>query len=82
MPTFDWKCTSCDHVWEEWVKMDVTPLNCPECEGAWVVKIFREVPMFGDQYIKPYDYINRDTSQRTKPIRSVVPKNYKKKDGT
>ncbi len=78
MPTFDFKCTSCDEVWEEHIPMDgQTPL-CPECGGAWTLKVYKKAPAMMGQYIKPYDYIDRDTSQRTKPIRSVVPKNYKK----
>ena len=81
MPTFDFECTSCDYIWEDHIGInEETPL-CPECDGAWTHKIYLQAPAMMGQYIKPYDYIDRTDTQRDKPIRSVVPKNYKKTDG-
>lgn len=40
MPTFDFECVSCGHVWEfsRPFGSDATPV-CPECSGAEVVKL-------------------------------------------
>jgi|SRR3954466_14826815 len=35
MPTYEYRCKSCDHRFEVWQKMADEPLKiCPECEGT------------------------------------------------
>lgn len=34
MPTYDYKCTECNHIFEEFQKMTDEPLEvCPSCKG-------------------------------------------------
>ncbi len=35
MPTYDYKCEECDHLFEAFQSMSAEPLkDCPKCEGA------------------------------------------------
>ncbi|MEX1139653.1 MAG: zinc ribbon domain-containing protein [Bacteroidota bacterium] len=41
MPTYDYKCTLCGHVLEEFQSMSAAPLvKCPECEKDGLKRIF------------------------------------------
>ena len=36
MPTYDYKCENCDHMFEYFQAMSDLPLKkCPECECVW-----------------------------------------------
>ncbi len=42
MPTYEYKCTKCDHQFDIWQEVGAEPPACPECESV-VKKIFHPV---------------------------------------
>ena len=42
MPTYEYKCTNCEHQFEIWQEVGAEPPECPECSSA-VRKIFHPV---------------------------------------
>ena len=44
MPRYDYRCESCDHIWEVFHMMAEEPeLECPECSDSDVVKLISRV---------------------------------------
>ena len=40
MPTYDYECEACDHVWEEFQSITAKPLTtCPECKKKKVKRL-------------------------------------------
>ena len=31
---YDFRCTQCDHTWEEWAEQGIDSLPCPKCSGT------------------------------------------------
>ena len=90
MPTYDYKCTSCNHTFEVFQRMSDEPLkNCPKCNG--VVKrligmgagpIFKGSGFYQTDYKnKPADKVKKDKTV-TKPTtaESAKPSNPNNKD--
>ena len=64
MPTYDYKCTECNHAFEMFQMMTADPItNCPECEG--VVKRLIGTgagPIFKGSGFYQTDYKNRSVN--------------------
>ena len=76
MPTYDYKCTSCNHTFEVFQRMSDEPIkNCPKCNG--VVKrligmgagaIFKGSGFYQTDYKnKPANKSKKDKPPATKP---------------
>ncbi|HUE96946.1 MAG TPA: zinc ribbon domain-containing protein [Longimicrobiaceae bacterium] len=39
MPIFEYRCTSCSHVFEKLILRNSAPPECPECEGKDLEKL-------------------------------------------
>lgn len=80
LKVFDFYCGACGETSELWLRSDEAPM-CPECGSYELTKIFTKVP--GNHKAKePYDKLDTYHDYLTKPIRSSVPKNYRKVNGT
>ncbi len=77
MPTYDYKCTECNHTFEMFQMMTADPItNCPECDG--VVKRLIGTgagPIFKGSGFYQTDYKNNSTSStKLTPAKTVKPK--------
>ena len=75
MPYFDYECKKCGRVFEELVRPSDPPVLCPGC-GSEVSKVYLQPPrmMLG---FHPYNLFRNKLDDDHKPIRSVVPTNFK-----
>lgn len=81
MPTYDYKCTECNHTFEMFQMMTADPItNCPECDG--VVKRLIGTgagPIFKGSGFYQTDYKNNSTSStKSTPAKTVKPKSLDK----
>lgn len=44
MPMYDYRCNECSHEFSEFHRMNVTDIECPECESEHVVKRITDAP--------------------------------------
>lgn len=58
MPVFDWKCSVCEHQWEELVKMDEEPERCPMDKDLVRVSVDTNKTNLSDIEIKQTMHIN------------------------
>lgn len=77
MPTYDYKCTECNHTFEMFQMMTADPItNCPECDG--VVKRLIGTgagPIFKGSGFYQTDYKNRSVnSANSTPAKTAKPK--------
>ncbi len=77
MPTYDYKCTECNHTFEMFQPMTADPItNCPECEG--VVKRLIGAgagPIFKGSGFYQTDYKNKSVSSaKSTPAKTAKPK--------
>ena len=81
MPTYDYKCTECNHAFEMFQMMTAEPItNCPECDG--IVKRLIGTgagPIFKGSGFYQTDYKNRSAnSENSTPAKTVKPKSSNK----
>ena len=81
MPTYDYKCTECNHAFEMFQMMTADPItNCPECDG--IVKRLIGTgagPIFKGSGFYQTDYKNRSAnSANSTPAKTVKPKSSNK----
>ncbi len=77
MPTYDYKCTECNHTFEIFQQMTADPITkCPECDG--VVKRLIGTgagPIFKGSGFYQTDYKNRSVSSaNSNPAKTAKPK--------
>lgn len=77
MPTYDYKCTECNHTFEMFQMMTADPItNCPECDG--VVKRLIGTgagPIFKGSGFYQTDYKNNSrSSTKSIPDNTAKPK--------
>jgi len=77
MPTYDYKCTECNHTFEMFQPMTANPItDCPECEG--VVKRLIGTgagPIFKGSGFYQTDYKNKSVSStKSTPTKTAKPK--------
>ena len=68
MPTYDYKCKSCDYVFEKFQKFSEEPIkNCPKCDGE-VKKLIGSggIPVFKGSGFYETDYKNKKTESNKK----------------
>jgi len=81
MPTYDYKCTECNHAFELFQTMTADPItNCPECDG--VVKRLIGTgagPIFKGSGFYQTDYKNSSVNNaNSTPAKTVKPNSTKK----
>jgi len=81
MPTYDYKCTECNHAFEMFQMMTADPItNCPECNG--IVKRLIGTgagPIFKGSGFYQTDYKKSSTNNsNSTPAKSVKPKSLNK----
>ena len=57
---YDWRCDTCDHVWEQrWPNKtaDNDLPECPECGSHFTKKVWTSVPIL-EKAKDPYDYLD------------------------
>ncbi len=66
MPTYDYKCLDCTHIFEEFQKMSEEPLqNCPKCDGKLKRLIGAGVaPIFKGSGFYQTDYKNNSSNKK------------------
>ncbi len=69
MPTYDYKCTECNHSFEEFQKMTDDHLEfCPNCNGKVKRLIGSGIaPIFKGSGFYQTDYKNGASNDKTKP---------------
>jgi len=77
MPTYDYKCTECNHTFEMFQMMTADPITkCPECDG--VVKRLIGTgagPIFKGSGFYQTDYKNNSrSSTKSTPAKTAKPK--------
>jgi putative FmdB family regulatory protein len=85
MPTYDYKCTECNHTFEMFQPMTADPItDCPECGG--VVKRLIGTgsgPIFKGSGFYQTDYKNKSASSvESKPAKTTKPKSSVKEKKT
>ena len=61
MPRYDYRCESCDYIWEVFHTMSEEPeLECPECSDSDVVKLISRV----SARVKGYGWLDVEGRQR------------------
>ena len=81
MPTYDYKCTECNHAFEMFQMMTADPItNCPECDG--IVKRLIGTgagPIFKGSGFYQTDYKNNSAnSTKSIPTKTAKPKSLDK----
>lgn len=88
MPTYDYKCTECNHIFEEFQKMTDEPLEvCPSCKGklkrligAGITPIFKGSGFYQTDYKKSTSEVKSNKPAPKTEKKESSPKKEVKKD--
>ena len=81
MPTYDYKCTECNHTFEMFQPMVADPItNCPKCGGVLKRLIGTGAgPIFKGSGFYQTDYKNNSVgSAKSNPLKTAKPKSSNK----
>ncbi len=84
MPTYDYKCSNCNHTFEYFQPMSAEPLTeCPECKGHLKRIIGSGAgPIFKGSGFYQTDYKGKTTESKTSSNAESKPKSSEKKSGS